>query len=69
MGVNPNPSERFQWSPGIHLPVEEIRDGFILEGHMRPRAGLPDQLNILNEQQIVRMGNSKSADFGVTVST
>ena len=64
MRVNPDATKLFWLSTLIDLRIEEVSDGFIVEFDMRPRAVLADELNIVDEQQVVRAGDAEAADFG-----
>ena len=44
MGVDPNPRELLGPAALIHLPVEEVGHGLVVEGHRGPGADLPHQL-------------------------
>jgi hypothetical protein len=54
---------------GVDLLVEEVGDGFIIKGDVRPRADLLDELNVLNQKQIIAGRDAESANFRVTKVT
>lgn len=67
--MDPNSTELLRSSPRVNLPVEEVGNRFIVEGNMRQRADLFDQLHIFNKQQVVSGSDPEPTDFGVSVIT
>jgi len=47
------------------LSIEEVRNCHVVERHVDPSAGLRNEPNIFDEQQIVFGRDSKTADLGV----
>ena len=64
MSVDPDSGELLGPSPCIVLLIKQVGDRFIVEGNVSPGADLRDQLEILDQQQVVGGGDSKSADLG-----
>jgi hypothetical protein len=69
MGVDPDPTKLLRADSCIDLIVKEIRHRFIIEGNMDHRAGLFHELQVLDQQQIRRGCDSKSANFRITIIT
>ena len=53
MRVDPNPPELFGLPARIHLPIEKVGHGIVVEADVRPGAGLGYELHIFYEQQVV----------------
>ena len=49
----------------VHLPVEEVGHGLVVEGHRGPGAYLPHKLDVLDVEQVVGRGDAEAADLGV----
>jgi len=69
MGVYPDPAKLFRVEAGIDLVVKVIRHCLIVEGDMDQRAGLFHQLQVLDQEQIRRGSDSKTADFRIPIIT
>jgi len=54
MCVNPNPTDFFGLPTEIDLVFEKIRNSDVVKRHKHLGAMLPDQLNVLDEQQVIR---------------
>jgi hypothetical protein len=65
MGVQPEPRELLGLAASINLSIEEVRNGHVVERHVDPSAGLRNEPNIFDEQQVVFGRDSKTADLGV----
>ncbi len=66
MRVNPQPPKLGRHTAEIHLLIEELGHGLIVEGHRCPRACLPHELHVLDVEQIVSRTDPKAADFSIT---
>jgi len=64
MRMNPDSPELFWSTSQIHLILEELGHGGVVELHRDRRAGLFDQLKFLDPQQVVRRSDSKGPHFG-----
>jgi hypothetical protein len=62
--VDPEPTKAFGLPSCIDLLVEEIRHSLVLEGNGQSRAVLPDEPDILDNEQVLLRANAESADFG-----
>ena len=67
--MHTNAGELFGSSLLVHLVVEEVGDRFVVKVDKCLRAGLLDELNILDKQQVIAGRNAKSANFRVTIVT
>jgi len=61
--MNPNPADLFGLAAEVDLVFEKIGDSDVIERHKDLGTVLLDELNVLDEQQIVRCGDSEPADF------
>ena len=62
----PQPGE-LRWIPAcVHLTVEELRDGLIIERDAGHRDLLMNRQEVLNEQEIIRRRDAKATDFGTS---
>ena len=69
MRVDPDPGERFGAASLVNLLIEIIGDGFIMERDVCPGAGLLNQGDLIDSQQIFRIRDSESTHFGLTKIT
>ena len=63
--MHPNAGKLSWMAALVHLEIEEIGDGFILESHTDLRALLLHQENIFDQQQIIGLRDSETADLRV----
>jgi len=52
MGMNPDSAELLGKAAQVHLIVEEVGDGRIVEPHRGYGAALPHELNVFDQQQV-----------------
>ena len=64
VGVDPDPTELFRLSALVDLVVEELGDGGVIEGNVHLVAALRHEGNVTDVEQIARVGDAESADFG-----
>ncbi len=64
VGVNPDPTELLRLSALVDLIVEEFGDGGIIEGDEHLITVLRYEHDVADVQQIARVGDPESADFG-----
>lgn len=69
MGMDPDSGKRLGRSPLIDLAIEVVGYGHILKCNAHPRALLPDQTNVFNQEQIVGVANPEASDLGRTQIT
>lgn len=62
--VNPDSRKLFRLASGIDLAVKEVRHAVVVKLDRDHRADLFDKLDVLDQQQIISVGDAESADFG-----
>ena len=65
MGMDPGAAELLGPAAQVHLPVEEVGHGLVVEGHRDPGAYLPHQLDVLDVEQVVGRRDAEAAHLGL----
>jgi hypothetical protein len=69
MGVDPHAAEGLRRQAAIHLPVEEVGHGLVVEANRYARAILPDKLDVFEIEQVLGCGNAEAAHLGLAQVT
>ena len=69
MRVQPDATKLLGSSPEIDLLIKEIRDRIVVKRNVGPGTGLPDQLHVFDQQQVVSSGDPETAHFRVPIVT
>jgi hypothetical protein len=64
MGMDPDPGELLWSSAHIDLLIKKFGDGFVIKSDGHRRTVLPDQHEVFHKQQVLRIRDPESADFG-----
>jgi hypothetical protein len=62
--MNPNSGELLWSFARVDLLIEEFGDGFVIKSDGHRRTVLPDQYKVFHKKQVLRIRDSKPADFG-----